>query len=289
MEKKYTVVILLFILTVAVFPQQQSSTELLEHNPQTLYTDKVTTPPIDEDALFFEQGAKNFDITSEKINEYELLPPLSIDDSITILDKCRDILILIQKDKTQSEKDLALAVKIIDNVIDYAQIIDERNETLAYYRWDLIGEQKVSEPYDIDIYPINPPIKHINAISFTASNNLVHIIKIKIADSNNTTSEFKIDKWISNQLPGKQVCFLPIRQNIARIEIEYASKPGEAAKNPQVAVYAGVTRYPEFAKRAIYYLRLARHDIESNDLKNVLDRIYRAKSSLNKYKATRIQ
>lgn len=279
------IVFIVFLLQMMVYSQQEKPSDLLEHSPQILYDDKPSTAPIDEDELFFEKEV-NIDDFSEKTitDKNDLIPPLSIDDTLNILNYCAKLFSDGSSNDKEFQDNLKLADSIVDSVIGYVEMLDQKYESLLYYKWTFIGKEKVSDKNDIDSFIFAKPLTKINAISFIASRNLIFIHHIKITNVNNETTKYEINKWISNTLPGKQVCFLPVRQDINKIEIMCDPKLPIETFKPRILLYGGESIHREYTKLAIYYLRLAKMDIKDKNPDDIITNVGNARSSLKKFK-----
>ena len=200
-------------------------------------------------------------------------PPLSLFESIRLTE---NVTALIDRSiKKFKEPRREKALHLLTMIQDYVKLVDDRASSLLFYRWYYIERHRVTgDALEEQIFNPRPLIKNVSAISFEANRADVFIHYMKVIDIHNNATNFKINKWIINGLPRKEVCFLYFPTTIKRIILDYSTKPDAKAS---LSVYAGVTDRPEHGKAALYYLSSAKKEIEA-------DLFGKAKTNLDKAK-----
>lgn len=206
-------------------------------------------------------------------------PPLSLLESIRLTDNVTEIVdpsFTLFKEP-RKEKSLQL----MNLIIDHVKLTDDRASSLLFYRWYYIGRNRVEgDQIQEKIFKPQPIMKNVTAISFEAEKEDVHIHYMKVIDLDNTTTNFKIDKWILKNVPRKEVCFLYFPTTIKQILLDYSTRSETSAR---IRVYAGVTNRPEFGKAALYYLTTARKEIEGGSFDKGKINLLKAKELLIKF------
>lgn len=206
-------------------------------------------------------------------------PPLSLMESIRLTDNVVEILdptIDLFKEPRKEK-----SIQLMNLIINYVKLTDDRASSLLFYRWYYIGRDRVvGDHIQEETFKPKPIIKNVTAISFEAEKENVHIYYMKVIDLENITTSFKIDKWILKNVPRKEVCFLYFPTTIKEILINYSTKSDTWAR---LRVYAGVTDRPEFGKAALYYLASAKREIESGAFEKAKINLQKAKERLIKF------
>jgi hypothetical protein len=206
-------------------------------------------------------------------------PPLSLMESIRLTDHVMEILdprIDLFKEP-RKEKSLQL----MNLILDYVKLTDDRASSLLFYRWYYIGRNRVvGDQIQEEIFKPQPILKNVMAISFEADKEDVHIHYMKVIDLEDTTTNFKIDKWILKNVPRKEVCFLYFPTTIKQILLDYSTKSDTWAR---IRVYAGVTDRPEYGKAALYYLTIAGREIDTGFFDKAKTNLQKAKELLIKF------
>jgi|GEM_PF-612952 len=273
--------ILLCLIVITGFSQEQNREK--EKQPEVA---KASTPSNTQPSKKEATEVKTNSPPDEKTVQYiqhllkrKYAPPLSLFESIRLTENVRELInpgVTIFKGP-RKEKSLTL----MNLIIDYVKLTDDRASSLLFYRWYYIGRHRViSEQIQEEKFTPRPLIKNVSAISFNAERADVHIHFMKVIDLKGNTTSFKIDKWILKNLPRKEVCFLYFPTTIKEIVLDYSTRPNTWAR---LRVFAGVTDRPEYAKAGLYYLASAKKEIENSTFDKADKHLVKAKDYLIKF------
>lgn len=258
--------------------------------------EKVTSPSLIA-KLDTQRSAFSTQITSAREEElsqqvviFEFHPPLSINEAIKLL--YRLIRTLNNPATQEGVLPQEKILEVIQVVSDYVKLVDDRNSSLASYRWYEVGEKKIPSPVADKIYELRlnvfPILRNVSAVSFVVSGGDIFIQALTVIDERNNETKFVVNRWIKDNFPRKEVCFLYFPTSLKQIIIS-CSVSSASSNIPRLKFYGGRTNVPEYGKAALYYLTRAQHSVldnaESNiiisDLHNAIDYLIRFKSSRN--------
>lgn len=173
-------------------------------------------------------------------------PPLCIEDAIELTS--RSLSLLASPADSNDERRRAEARRMLQSAADYCRLLDNRHSTLWAYDWTRLTTLDVPEKgVAVDSYVLPTPMKHVSAISFSASKGDAWIRDLEVTDNNGVTTHYEIDRWVGKDLPRTTVCYLQRRTKVAVIRTRRSGR-GEPAR---LRIFAGVTNEPEYAKTAI--------------------------------------
>ena len=211
--------------------------------------------------------------------ERNYAPPLSLFESIRLTD---NVIMLLDNslDKFKGPR-REKALQLLSFIKNYVKLTDDRASSLLFYRWYYIGKHRVEgATIEEETFTPRPLVKNVSAVSFEALNADIFIHYMKVIGVNDHVVDFKINKWIYDGLPRKEVCFLYFPTTVKKIIIDYATKPETKAR---LKVYVGVTDHPEHGKAALYYLSHARKNVEQDAFDKALEDLQKAKELLIKF------
>ncbi len=285
---RYGTISLLFVFLLTAVSSAQPPAD---HTPTDAPTTPTSTPQ--PTVAPTPQVTPTPQPTSTKERPYDVTfrfdyqPPLSVTDSIRLLYRVRNLLDPDDPDFLEVRREKA--TEVIDLIIDYVKMTDDRHSLLPFYEWRPIGEKRVSlGGIDEDTYDVSPVHRDISALSFVARRGDVYIHNITVIDEEDKETKFKVERWIRIGVPRKEVCFLYFPTNIDSIVINYSSRKN-ARENPHLQVFIGKTNVPEYGKAALYYLSRARRMLAGDrDFEEIIKEIKHAIESLVSFKNSRL-
>ena len=211
--------------------------------------------------------------------EKKYTPPLSVHDAIRLTEDISPLIDPSVDSFTAPRKEKAQ--ELLSLVTEYIKLADDRYSSLLFYRWYYVARERVSDKaMEEDVFRPRPVIKNVSALSFEAEGEdvLVHFMKVK--DMKGKVTTFKIDKWIIEGLPRKEICYLYFPTTIKEIVMDYSTRPDSRA---HLRLYAGVSDRPEHGKASIYYLKQAEKNIEQNNFEKARENLVSARNRLIKF------
>jgi hypothetical protein len=167
---------------------------------------------------------------------------------------------------------------LVDFLLDYLKLTDRKHSNLGNYTWYYIGDKRVSiSNMDRDVFYVTPALPNVSAISFRAIEGDVWIEKIEVLDMDDTRYSFVVQRKILDELPRKEVCYLPLPITVKEIVTEYS---GSKKQNPRLRMYGGVSREPEHMKAVIHYLREAHQRIREDRIEDAVAALANAQKRL---------
>lgn len=193
----------------------------------------------------------------------EPLPPLSLADAEWLTDRAQ--LILEHGAETSVTQDLMLARLMVQSVIDYVQLSDQRRSTLTEYEFVYLGKttlETVGASVEFTLTR-EEPLPQVQAIALQATRVPVRIesMIVETRDEEDLLV-LRPGLQLDPNLPGRSFLYLPEPMEVRRVTVTART---ESDFRPRVKVWLGQAPRPEFLRQALYHLTQARGALEQSN------------------------
>jgi len=175
-------------------------------------------------------------------------PPLSIEEAIELCRRAEDLLAAPVDSFPDRRREGAR--RMVASAKEFCEFLDNRHSTLASYRWYRLPEVKApTSGRDTVEVRLPTPVESVSAISFTSSGGDVFVWSMTLVDPTGQKTEFPdVRTNVPWGLPRTALVHLQRPSRVQRIEADLSQRADQTAR---LSFYAGVTRDPEHAKKAI--------------------------------------
>ncbi len=213
------------------------------------------------------------------------LPPLSLQDCVNALQWAQK---RVADSISGSRPAEPLLNPLLNQILGYLRIVDERQSSLAHYRWIFIEQEKVDgSPLDEDTFD-DGSIDDVSAVALDALGGDVLVCYVAIRDDDGEIlADYSLDPPVLLRagLPRREVFHLYFPSRIEKVVVRYGEV--NPAENARVNVYAGITREREYLKQAQFYLRRAKEALDQMDLQTAENMLASAVRRIERFQRKR--
>ena len=155
----------------------------------------------------------------------------------------------------------------------------------SHWTWLAVTEAQLEESSGRrEKFIVDPPVDNASAVAFSCKGKSVRVESVKVIDSAGGSTVFPLGREFSSRQKAHEACYLYYPSSVSTIIVEYGNPGGV---NTRLNVWTGVTDLPEYAKEAIYWLRLALQELQQANLEKASDRIKQAIVKVTLYRESR--
>lgn len=217
---------------------------------------------------------------------FDVVPPLSVYESRLMLSNARREL-----RETTAETLAARAMRIdfmLESVARYIRWVDETHTTLPYYRWTDLTNVKLhnSEWRTLVLRPAQP-LEEVSAIALRVHNGDVLIEELSAIDVDGLEWRFTKQMHLRADQPRSEVCFLAMPVRLVELRVRVRQAVASEVNVPRLYLQTGVCSRPETAKRSVYHIQRARHELRSGRIAEAAAQVELAEKFLYEYQQDR--
>jgi hypothetical protein len=192
----------------------------------------------------------------------EPLPPLSLSDAEWLTDRAQ--LILEHSGEAETPEDVRLARLMIQAVIDYVQLSDQRRSSLADYHFTYLGKTSLetpAQPVDFS-FTMESPMRSVQALGLRATRVPVEIEMVALETTAGEPVTLRPALTLDPDVPGRSFLYLLEPTTVTRITVVART---DSDRRPRVLVWLGQAPRPEYLRQALNHLGEARGALEEAD------------------------
>lgn len=178
--------------------------------------------------------------------------------------------------------------RVLHIITAYVDEVDRSYPTLPYYTWERIAAEKVP-PAGWDTMVLKPrkPLANTTAVALRVRHGDVKVRKIVVIDKAKTRWEFNRELTVDSEQKRPEVFYLPMPTFLAEIHIDCQRLDKIDSGRPRLYVHAGHSKVPEWAKQAIFKMKVGREALKESKLGEASSSLRQAYTMLERYQKDR--
>lgn len=190
------------------------------------------------------------------------LPPLSLSDAAYLLDRGQRI--LEQPGVQDMPEELRLARLMLQCVIDYVQLTDQRRSSLTEYTFSWLGKETIRSTDLITLtFTLEEPLPNVQALALDCTRDPVMVSAVDIETASGRTITRRPSLLLDPAMPGRSFLYLP---EIVQVSAVTVTVQTESEDRPRLKIWLGQAPHPEFLRQALAHLFEARGALDAPDL-----------------------